>query len=82
MHRKDERHSIRRAVLRAPEGDKSYWINASEFRANLETDFSSSVRLWARLEQKSVMLTTLLVIILCMAAGTFVSQAHFGRGKR
>jgi hypothetical protein len=40
------------------------------------TYFSCSTRLLARLEQQSVMLTTLLVIILSMAAGIAVSQAR------
>jgi hypothetical protein len=62
-------------------GHDLYWINASQFGATSKTDFLISARLWARGEQMSVMVTTLLVILLCMSAGTFVSQAQYRRDK-
>jgi hypothetical protein len=45
-------------------------------RSEFLTVASRCARLFGRAEQQSVMLTTLLVIIACIAAGTIVNHFH------
>ena len=52
------------------------WINRSESRAPSLTVTSRCARLRGRAERQSDMLTTLLVIVACIAAGMLVNHVH------